>query len=219
MENNTSDREQLEQIRRWWDANGKSLVLGVGLGLAALFGYRYWDSAQEATALDASINYQKFLEAASQGPGKETERTGKAILEAYPDSSYAALTGLMLARLAVDAKALDQARGHLEWVVAHGKNSELAMLARSRLAQLALAEGKADAAAALLAEIPTGKDTPLFAELRADVLAAEGDAAGARAMYERAIAEVVEAGGNPAYLEMKRDAAARSEPVASAGKP
>jgi predicted negative regulator of RcsB-dependent stress response len=219
MENNTSEREQLEQIRRWWDANGKSLVFGVGIGLAALFGYRYWDGAQDAKALNASTNYQKFLEAASAGPGEDTERAGAAILEAYPDSSYAQLAGLMLARLAVDAKKLDKAREHLQWVIDHGKQGEMAVMARGRLAQLQLAEGDHEAAAKTLAAVPAKADKVLFAELRADVLAAQGDIEAARAMYERAIADVVDAGGNAAYLEMKRDALRSDAPVATSGKP
>lgn len=219
MENNTSEREQLEQIRRWWDANGKSLVLGVGIGLAALFGYRYWDGAQDAKALNASTNYQKFLEAASAGPGEDTERAGVAILEAYPDSSYAQLAGLMLARLAVDAKKLDKAREHLQWVIDHGKQGELAVMARGRLAQLQLAEGEHDAAAKTLAAVPEKADKVLFAELRADVSAAQGDIEAARSLYDRAIADIVESGGNAAYLEMKRDALGAGAPVATSGKP
>ena len=219
MENNTSEREQLEQIRRWWDANGKSLVLGVAIGLAGLFGYRYWDSTQDATALNASTNYQKFLEAASAGPGEDTERAGTAILEAYPDSSYAQLTGLMLARLAVDAKKLDKAREHLQWVIDHGKQGELAAMARGRLAQLQLAEGDHEAAAKTLAALPEDSGKVLFAELRADVLAAQGDIEAARALYERAIADITASGGNAAYLEMKRDALRVDTPVATSGKP
>ena len=32
-----SDREQVEALRKWWKENGKSIVLGAGLGLAAVF--------------------------------------------------------------------------------------------------------------------------------------------------------------------------------------
>ena len=59
----------------------------------------------------------------------------------------------------------------------------------------------------------------LFAELRADVSAAQGDPTAARALYERAISDIVESGGNAAYLEMKRDALSADAPVANSGKP
>jgi predicted negative regulator of RcsB-dependent stress response len=51
------------------------------------------------------------------------------------------------------------------------------------------------------------------------VLAATGETEAARAMYERAIADIIESGGNAAYLEMKRDALRADAPVATSGKP
>lgn len=206
MENNSSEREQLEQLRRWWDAYGKSLVMGLALGLVGLFGYRYWNTTQETAALNASINYQKFLEAASRGAGDDATRAGAAILDAYPDSAYAKLTALLLARLAVDEKKPDEARKHLEWVTARDADSELGVVARGRLAQLLLAEGDVDAAATAIANLPTEGEYAPFAEVRADVLAARGEREKAATLYQTAIEQIASSGGDPAHLEMKLDA-------------
>lgn len=222
MENNSSEREQLEQLRRWWDAYGKSLAMGLALGLAGLFGYRYWNSAQDTAALNASINYQKFLEAASQGQGAQgssddVTRTGTAVLEAYPDSAYAKLTALLLARLAVDDKKPDEARKHLEWVTARDADSELGIVAQGRLAQLLLAEGDVEAAAKAIANLPTKGEYAPFAEVRADVMAARGEREQAAELYRIAIDQIATSGGDPSHLEMKLDALG-VEPPSSAAK-
>ena len=206
MENNSSEREQLEQLRRWWDAYGKSLVAGLALGLVGLFGYRYWNGAQETAALNASINYQKFLEAAAQGPGEDVTRNGAAILEAYPDSSYAKLTALLLARLAVDGKKPAEARTHLEWIIARDADSELGVVARGRLAQLLLAEGDVEAASKAITNLPTEGEYAPFAEVRADVLAARGEREKAAELYQTAISQIATSGGDATHLEMKLDA-------------
>lgn len=206
VENNTSDREQIEQLRGWWKAYGKSLAIGLAVGLLGILGYRYWEGAQDAAALNASVNYQKFLEAASRGPGEEATKAGSAILEAYPDSTYAKLAALLLARLSVDDKKPADARHHLEWIIARDGSSELGVTARGRLAQLLLAEGDPETAWEQLSALPQQGEYVPFAEVRGDVLQARGKKTEAAEMYQIAIEQISEAGGDPSPLEMKRDA-------------
>jgi predicted negative regulator of RcsB-dependent stress response len=206
VETNASEREQLDEIRKWWNANGKAILVGLTLGLAALFGYRYWQGVQESTAESASINYQHFLQIAAAGPSDEARTTAKAIMEGYQNSVYARLTALLLARLEVDDQKLAAAKPALQWVIDHGKNSELAAIARSRLAQVLLAEGDAKAAMTEISKLPKQGEQTLFAEIRGDIFAALNQRADALAMYTQAIAEVSAVGGEVGYLEIKRDA-------------
>lgn len=209
MEENVSEREQIEQIRKWWNANGKALVVGLALGLAALLGYRYWQNVKEATAESASLNYQHFLQLAGAGPGEEPRSAGQAIIDGYPDTAYARLTALLLARLEMDDNKPEDAKRRLQWVIDTGGESELALIARSRLAQVLLGEGKAEEA---LAEIeratPKGglSDDPLFAETHGDILAALGRKEDAAKMYDAAIAQFGKLETEAPHLQLKRDA-------------
>lgn len=206
METNASESEQLDEIRKWWDVYGKTILVGLTIGLATLFGYRYWQSMQESTAESASINYQHFLQIAAVGPNEEARSIGQAIMAGYRDSAYARLTALLLARLEVDDQKLPAARKHLQWVIDNGKDSELAIIARGRLAQLLLAEGDADAAWTEISKIPKQGETTLFAEIRGDILAALNRRPEALEMYTQAISAVSTVGGEVEYLELKRDA-------------
>ncbi len=206
METNVSEREQLDEIRKWWNANGKALLIGLALGLAGLFGYRYWQQVQESTAESASINYQHFLQIAAAGPSDEARTTAKAIMEGYQNSVYARLTALLLARLEVDDQKLAAAKPPLQWVIDHGQDSELVGVAHSRLAQVLLAEGDAKAALSEISKLPKQGEHPLFAEIRGDIFAALNQRKDALAMYTLAIAEVSAVGGEVEYLEIKRDA-------------
>lgn len=202
MEGYSSEREQVEAIQKWWKDYGKSIVLGLALGLLGLGGYRYWEETRNLQAESASINYEKFLTQADDKTNKESRVTGQAILDNYAASIYARLTALTLAKLAIDDAQPEQAKKHLQWVLDHPGSDQLAEIARARLAQLSLADGKADAAWALLVQggLNTGDQ---LAELKADILAAQGKTAEAVVLYAKAQKLLTEGGGNPAVIELK----------------
>lgn len=203
MEGYTSEQEQVDAIRRWWAAHGKSIVLGLAIGLAGLAGYRYWDQSRDRLAEGASITYEKFLGLSADKKGAEDARKlGQSILENYPQTTYAPLAALLLAKLEMDHDQPQTARKHLQWVVDNGRGKEITGVARARLAQLMLAEGKADDAWKLLENGGLG-GTDRYAELRADILVALGRKEEAVALYEKAQKSVIEAGGNPAVIELK----------------
>ncbi|MSQ69512.1 MAG: tetratricopeptide repeat protein [Gammaproteobacteria bacterium] len=202
MEGYSSEREQVEAIQKWWKDHGKSIVLGLAVGLLGLGGYRYWEETRNLQAESASINYEKFLNQADDKTSKESRVTGQAILDNYAASIYARLTALTLAKLAIDDAQPEQAKKHLQWVIDHPGSDQLAEIARARLAQLSLADGKADAAWALLVQggLNTGDQ---LAELKADILAAQGKTAEAVVLYAKAQKLLTEGGGNPAVIELK----------------
>ncbi len=206
METDTSEREQIDELRKWWNANGKSMLSGLLIGLVILFGYRYWQSVIESKAESASINYQHFLERAAAGPSDEVRSIGKAVIEGYPDSAYARLTALLLARIEVEDKKPAEAKKQLHWIIDNGRDSELVSVARGRLAQILLSEGNAEGAWDEISKNATASKTEMFAELKGDVLSALGKRAEARSMYSQAITAVGAVGGDPGYLELKRDA-------------
>ncbi len=206
MEDYTSEREQIDEIKKWWNANGKAILIGLLVGLSALFGYRYWESAQNARAESASLNYQQFLTLAAAGPSDDVNKVGQSIIDGDGNTVYARLTALLLARLAVDDNKLSDAKRHLQWVIEHGGDSELVAVARARLAQILLTEGQAAAAWTEIKKVGKQGERELFAEIRGDILAALGKGPEAQVMYTQAIADVEGAGGSPELLEMKRDA-------------
>ena len=202
MEGYTSESEQVEAIKKWWQDNGKSIVLGLAVGLAALGGYRYWNGMQDAQAENASINYEQFLNLALQGGGKEAFETGEAILKAYPASSYARLTALLMAKLAVDDGKLEPAKQHLQWVIDHAGSGEVVAIARARMAQIDLAEGQPDAALAVFSQIDPQFSGP-FAEIKGDILARLGKLDEAAKAYTSAQTMIADSGADPRLLELK----------------
>ena len=202
MEGYSSESEQVEVIRKWWKDNGKSLLLGLALGLSGLAGYRYWDDTRNLKAESASVNYEQFLALTEKKSMDDARKAGQTILDNYADTTYARLTALLLAKTEITDGKPDAAKQRLQWVLDHPGKDHLEAVARSRLAQLALAEGKADDAWRLLEQggLATGED---YAELQGDILAAQGKSDEAVARYLKAQQQALASGGNPAVLELK----------------
>ena len=48
MEDYRTEEEQIEALKRWWSENGKSIVIGIALAGASVFGWRAWQDQQQA---------------------------------------------------------------------------------------------------------------------------------------------------------------------------
>ncbi|MEQ8660229.1 MAG: tetratricopeptide repeat protein [Gammaproteobacteria bacterium] len=212
MEHYASEQEQVEAVKRWWKENGKALVLGLVIGIAGLAGYRYWDQLETSRAENASLTYERFLAMLEARRTDDAVTTGEAIMSAYPDSAYAPLSALLLARLAVESGDYGRAKALLEPLAADA-DSEVRHVANMRIARILLAEGDADGAATRLDAVPAVDGRQRYPELRADILAARGEDAQARSFYLEALARASELGLERGAIQLKLDnlAAAAAE--------
>ena len=113
------DEEQVEELKKWWSENGKSLVAGLGIGLAAVVGWTSWQTWERTQAELASVRYEQLVNDASAEKHDQALSQAEALADEFPDSAYASLASLIAARAAVQANDPDKAKQHLEWVVDH----------------------------------------------------------------------------------------------------
>lgn len=200
MEQYTDD-ERVEDLKKWWQENGVSIIVGIALGVAAIFGWRYWVSHRDAQADQASLAYDAFIEAVEKPDTDQARQRGQGLLADFPNSAYAALATLRLAKLAVDNGDQATAIQQLQWVIDHAKLAELQDIARLRLARVLFAAGQLTEAEKALAHVNTASLTAEREELRGDLALAGNDLAKARTAYAAALA----AGGASPLLRIKLD--------------
>ncbi|MEX2376221.1 MAG: tetratricopeptide repeat protein [Dehalococcoidia bacterium] len=205
MEPYSSEQEQIETIKRWWKDNGKALILGLVVGIGGLAGYRYWDSSQAARAEGASINYEMMLQLMNEQRLDEVEKTGRLIVENYPGTPYAHLSTLLLAKVAADRGDYEDAETLLAPLAADEGAAEIQAIANARLARLALARDDVAAAARYIDAVPSLPDGDRFNELRADVLAAQGELEPARSLYVKAMLRAEQLGLDSSIIQLKLD--------------
>ena len=200
MEQYTDD-ERVEDLKKWWKDNGASILIGIALGVLAIFGWQYWRSHRDAQAEQASQAYEAFLAVAEKPNADLARQQGQAVLTDFPKSPYAALAALRLAKLAMDGGDAATAMQRLEWVIANAKLDEIKDIARLRLARVQLAAGQLAEAGKSLDSVATGSLNAEREELRGDVYLAGNDPAKARTAYAAALA----ADGSQGLLQLKID--------------
>ena len=169
-----TEDEELAVIRDWWQRNGKPLLTGSALALVVVFGWQAWQKHQVAEAQGASVLYQQLLEnslvADGQADvGKVAELAGKLKAD-YAGSHYAQYASLLLAKVAVEAGKLDDARAELQAVLDKPADASLGELARQRLARVLAAQDKTEDAPKLLAGDADQAFVAAREELKGDLL-------------------------------------------------
>ena len=204
-----TEEEQLERVRQWVREYGLFLVLGVIVGLLALFGWRTYETQQAERAEQASLLYQQLV-SGNGDPGELLQ----SLKSDYAGTPYSVMAALHAAAEAARGGQWGEARETLQWAAREAGSEELRALARYRLAQAHWALGDAKAALEVLAsEAPAGFQS-LFAELRGDVLAAQGRGQEAAQAYRQALA--ADDGGDMRFVRIKLEALA--SPATSEGQ-
>ena len=199
------EEEQVEALKKWWSENGKGLVAGLGIGLAAVAGWSYWQTSQRTEAELASARYQQLIDDAVADEHGRTLAQAEALAEEFPDSAYASLAALVAARAAVQTDAPGKARQHLEWVMAHAPFPALVPVARLRLARLMIDAEEYGDALAELGRVDSAPFQVRVAELRGDVHRARGDRTAARESYETVLADAELSPSTRIRVRMKLD--------------
>ncbi len=179
------EQERLAELKAWWEDNRWFLIGAVAAALLAVAGWRAWLYWSARQADDAAAMYTPVAEAAKGNDAKKIADAVKPLIDKHPGSFHASEAALVAAKAAFDAGNLAEARRHLEWVMDKGVEEHRGV-ARMRLAAVLLEEKKFDEA---LKTLDGNKDeafVPLAADLRGDVMLAQGRLDEARAAYKLA---------------------------------
>ena len=206
MDANLTDDEKLAELKKWWGENGGSIITGVVLGLAVLFGSKAWFAYQERNAETASNIYTTLMTAMEGGDNQVvTERAGM-LLSDYSGTPYATLAALALARINIEADELAAARSRLQWVIDNSDSDILRDTARLRMARVMIAMDSLDDAVTLLDQAAPGTTfDPLYTEVRGDIDYARGDQTAANKAYQAALAATASDAPGRHLLQLKYD--------------
>ena len=205
-----TDEEQVQALKQWWDENGKSLLLGVAVALAAVFGWKGWQQQEAVKTENASILYQNMLDAVvgAIGPRQDEAQSATAnhlaeqLKSDYTESSYAKYAAMIMARVAVDKDDLPLALQQLDWVLANQPTESMFVMASMRKARIIAAQGDVDKALGLLGSVPANAHKASLEELKGDLYLQAGDVDKARSAYVAAT-QAIEGGMPQPLLEMK----------------
>jgi len=180
--------EQSEQVRKWLRENGLSIVVGVVLALALIFGWRQWQAHRAGHHAEAAEQYAALEIAVTAGQDAQVDTAVNVLEKNYADTPYAALAAAARANVAVGQGKLDAAHSALQWAVDHSPTLALHSLYQLRLARVELTQDQARQTLALLDSVPADAYRATAQELRGDALLKLGRESDARNAYTNALA-------------------------------
>jgi len=180
------EQERIAELRAWWEDNRLYVFAAIVVAVLSFAGWqawRWWSVRQDE---EAAAMYRPVAEAAKGGDAKKIGDAAMPLVSKHPGSFYASEAALIVAKAAFDAGQLDEARRQLEWVTEKGVDEHRG-IARTRLAAVLLEQKKYDEALRVL----DGHKDPAYAapaaDLRGDIMLAQGRTDEARAAYKLAI--------------------------------
>jgi predicted negative regulator of RcsB-dependent stress response len=199
---NTHD--QGEAVKKWLQENGSAIVMGLVIAFGGLFGFKQWQAWQETSKQQASYEYELLNTQLAQNQLDAAMDHFQTLRDEHGKSPYASMAALSMARARLEVNQPELAIGLYEFVVENGYPKAMRVVARERLARVLLDQGQAEQALQMLdgAEDISGFEAR-FAEVRGDILFAQGRTQEAIAAYQESL-EALEAGaGDRAKLVMK----------------
>ena len=203
---NLQEQEQLEALKAWWKDN-RNWVLGVLLVVVVTMSVqRGWQYYQHKQADEAATLYRQFIEQLASNDAKRINDAAAAVTDKFAATAYAARAALLAAQVNEQGKDLARAKTQLQWVIDHAGEATLQDVARLRLAAVFLDEKNyADALKQLETKHPDSFDG-LYADLRGDVLSAQGKIDEARSSYKLAYEKIDAQSTYRNLIQIKLDA-------------
>ncbi len=193
-----SEEEQIARMKSWWDENGTTVIVSVVVAVAAIVGWRWYDSYSTEQNYDASRLYATYQEAT----GEEKQTAAAQLANEFEGSAYHVFVLLQQASQAVAGDNLMEAEEHLNSVLELADDAVLQDLARVRLAKVQQGLDRSEEALATLSSIRSEGYRSWAMEAKGDIHAARGEIELAREAYAAAIESLVEGDERP-VLDMK----------------
>jgi predicted negative regulator of RcsB-dependent stress response len=196
--------EQGEQLRKWLRANATSMIGGVAIGMALIFGWQWWLGKQQLQAENAASAYATFTSAMDAGSDpKRIDAAAQVIRSQYGKTSYATLATMRIAAHQVDRNDAKGALATLDGIGKVPDDPALSELVRLRAARVLLILGRPAEALARVSAVTDPAYTPVADEIRGDAERALNHIDAARAAYLSALQKLPPEAPGRGLLQMK----------------
>lgn len=199
-----TEEEQVEQLKKWWEANSTSLIAGVVTAIVIVTGWNLWQNHQMDQRGQASVLYQNLLDSAGKNDYAAVEKLSDQLATEHGSMAYAHFAALQKAKSKVEQGDLEGAKAILQQQVQNPGSEELQHVARLRLIQLMLATGQYEEGLKLIAAVDPAKAEGFavnYDELEGDLYVAMDRLDEARNAYQNAI----KTGQATSFVQFKLD--------------
>lgn len=199
------EQEQIDALKAWWRQNARLVVvaaLAAILAAAAVSGWRWYRDTQAAKAAELYATLEKGVRA---NDSKQIKEVAAQLIDRFGGTAYGPMAALAAAKVDFDAGDLTSAAGRLAWAAEHGRDEGVRAVARLRLAGVRLDEKKYDEALKVLDGSHPESFAGMYADVRGDILLAQGKTAEAKAAYQLAVEKLPAQSNYRMVVQVKLD--------------
>lgn len=200
-----SEEEQIASIKRWWEVNGKFVIIGGIVVVASVIGTRVWQNFETSALVKASAQYDLMLREFEAEKFDSVLQRGSSISKSSPDLQYAILAAMLVAKVEVEKGNNDAAFERLNWALGQSQSEKIKHIIRIRLAKVLLAQGKFDEALTHATFAQQGGFASQYAILQGDVYVKKTEIESAKTAYRKALADSTLGGQLRGFVQMKLD--------------
>lgn len=187
IEGYETEEQQVEAIKGWWKENGNTLMIGAVVGLAGLWGWRFYNESVLTGQEKASQAYaDMLLQFEAQGADKELQNISLFVADNI-DNNYGLLASLLLAKEAVNKKDYALAETQLLQLQSQNSYKPLNAVINLRLARVQTELGKYKEALATLALISETKFLAKSYQVKGAIFLKQGEKEKAHSAFQDAI--------------------------------
>jgi len=194
----STEEEQVDQIKKWWNSNVKQIIAGAVIGLAGIWGWNTYSDYQDKQSLNARSLYLSYA-SDSNNLGAYDKLTTDFSSSTYSDQAI-----LLMAKYLFDAGSYTEALGVTEPLI-NNPSSVIANTAALRAASIYLQLGKHDQALSILEGQSGNNFSGLIYNLIGDIHLDLGNRAEAQKHYSLAIDNVTANSNLSQLIQIKLD--------------
>ena len=194
----STEEEQVDQIKKWWNSNVKQIIAGAVIGLAGVWGWNTYSDYQDKQSLNARSLYLSYA-SDSNNLGAYDKLTTD-----FSSSSYSDQAILLMAKYLFDAGSYTEALAVTEPLI-NNPSSVIANTAALRAASIYLQLGKHDQALSILEGQSGNNFSGLIYNLIGDIHLDLGNRAEAQKHYSLAIDNVTANSNLSQLIQIKLD--------------
>ena len=194
----STEEEQVDQIKKWWNSNVKQIIAGAVIGLAGIWGWNTYSDYQDKQSLNARSLYLSYA-SDSNNLGAYDKLTTDFSSSTYSDQAI-----LLMAKYLFDAGSYTEALGVTEPLI-NNPSSVIANTAALRAASIHLQLGQHDQALLILEGQSDDGFSGLIYNLMGDIYLDLDNRTEAKNYYSLAIDNVTENSNLTQLIQIKLD--------------
>ena len=105
-----TEEEQVEQLKKWWEANSASLIAGVVTAIVIVTGWNLWQNHQMEQRGQASALYQNLLDSAGKNDYAAVEKLSDQLATEHGSMAYAHFAAFKKPKAKVEQGDLEGAK-------------------------------------------------------------------------------------------------------------